>query len=124
VPVFADEALVPAENLGIICREKLAHGVGLKIFKHGGISPTLQVLKTAKDHCMQLMLGCNTETTLSISAALQVALAHPEIEHIDLDGHLLLQNNPLAMVATDTNKLSPLAAGLGPAHEVAALFAS
>jgi L-Ala-D/L-Glu epimerase len=122
LPVFADEAARTPEQIETIGKGKLASGIVLKLYKHGGITPTLNALKLARKHGLDLMIGCYSDTSLSIAAALHIALAFPEIKHIDLDSHLLAEEDLLKVIATEKNRLKPLGTGLGADTILQSLF--
>ena len=58
--------------------------------KCGGIFPALQIAEIAHLVHIDLMWGCGDESIVSISAALQAALASPATRYVDLDGSLNL----------------------------------
>jgi L-alanine-DL-glutamate epimerase-like enolase superfamily enzyme len=66
-------------------------GINIKLSKCGGITPALRMIDKARSVGMKLMLGCMTESSIGISA-----LAHllPFVDYADLDGALLINNDP------------------------------
>jgi L-alanine-DL-glutamate epimerase-like enolase superfamily enzyme len=50
------------------------------------------MIQLARMQGMQVMLGCMTETTCAVTAATQLA---PCAAHLDLDGNLLISNDPI-----------------------------
>lgn len=90
-PLVADESIVEPADL-----ERLAphlDGVNLKLTKHGGLAPTLALMRRARALGKQVLLGCYVESSLAIAAAAQLsALA----DHNDLDGNLNLVDDPFA----------------------------
>lgn len=89
------------------------HGVNVKLVKTGGITGAKAALLAARGRGLKTMLGCMIESSVLISAAAHLAdLAH----HLDLDGNLLITNDPYIGVATVKGRLSflpaPAAAGL------------
>ena len=63
----------------------------LKLMKSGGITEGLKVLATAKAYGLKTMIGCMSESSISISAAASIS---GHIDHIDLDSHYNLKPDP------------------------------
>ena len=59
--------------------------------KSGGITEGLRVLSTAKAYGLETMIGCMSESSISISAAASIS---GHIDHIDLDSHYNLKPDP------------------------------
>ena len=69
------------------------------------------MVHTARAHGMKLMLGCMVETSLGIAAAAHVSGL---FDFVDLDGAMLLADDPFAgLVYDDSRILLPDAPGLG-----------
>jgi L-alanine-DL-glutamate epimerase-like enolase superfamily enzyme len=67
------------------------HGVNVKLAKTGGISGAYEALRAARKLGLETMIGCMIESSVLISAAAQLAeLA----DHLDIDGNLLISNDP------------------------------
>lgn len=94
LPVFADEAAKGIPLVARICREKMAHGLNIKLMKFGGIRQAVEIVRLAEEHGLDLMVGCYNELSLSIAAGLHFALAFPAVRHLDLDSHLMLRHEP------------------------------
>jgi L-alanine-DL-glutamate epimerase-like enolase superfamily enzyme len=56
-----------------------------------GMREAHQMLTLARSLDMKIMIGCMTETSCAISAAAQLA---PKADWADLDGNLLISNDP------------------------------
>ncbi|MEN9335941.1 MAG: hypothetical protein RLZZ500_928 [Bacteroidota bacterium] len=69
--------------------------VNVKVMKCGGLTPALEMVRTAKAMGFQVMLGCMTESTVGISAG---AVLAPLCDFADLDGSNLIAND----IATGT----------------------
>lgn len=89
IPVFADESVHHLEDLGHLVGR--VDGVNLKLMKTGGLRELLRMIHAARALGLQVMLGSMIESSLGLSAAAQVA---PLADHLDLDGHWLLQHDP------------------------------
>jgi TrmH family RNA methyltransferase len=86
-------------------------GVNVKLAKCGGISGALRLIATARAHGMKVLLGCMIESSFGIAAALAVA---PLVDWIDLDGHLLIADDPFAGIPFAGGRLGvPDGPGLG-----------
>jgi L-Ala-D/L-Glu epimerase len=93
VPIYVDE---DCHTFGDIrgCAER-SHGVNIKLAKSGGIREAVRMAYAAKALDLGVMLGCMVESSLGIAAAAQMASL---CDHIDLDGNLLLGEDPWAGV--------------------------
>jgi L-Ala-D/L-Glu epimerase len=91
VPLFADEAVLGVEDLDAAA--DLYDGVVVKVAKSGGIAGAFALMSACSGRGLRVLLGCMVESSLGIAAALQMAgLA----DHVDLDGGLLLADDPFA----------------------------
>ncbi len=109
VPLIADESLHHAGDI-----PKLAgafDGINIKLAKCGGIAPALQLIATARAYGLKILLGCMIESSLGIAAALAIA---PLVDWIDLDGSLLVSNDPFGGLKLEEGRLLlPEGPGLG-----------
>jgi L-alanine-DL-glutamate epimerase-like enolase superfamily enzyme len=79
--------------------------------KCGGISRALKMIHVARAHNLRIMLGCMIESSLAITAAAHLT---PLVDYADLDGNLLIDNDPYEGVKVVNGKLVlPDAPGLG-----------
>jgi L-alanine-DL-glutamate epimerase-like enolase superfamily enzyme len=91
LPVFGDESYHHAGDAAR-CAECF-HGVNIKLIKAGGILQAAEALKAARRAGLKTMIGCMVESSVSTSAGAHLAeLA----DHLDLDGNLLVRNDPFA----------------------------
>ena len=100
IPIIADEAVKKAEDL-----PKLAgayDGINIKLMKAGGLQEALAMIHTARALGMKVMLGCMVASSVAITAAAHLA---PLVDYADLDGHLLIDNDPFVGVAVDRGRL-------------------
>ena len=63
----------------------------IKLQKCAGMNNAIKLIKEARKYNLKVMLGCMIETSLGISHALRMASL---CDYIDLDGSLLLKNDP------------------------------
>jgi L-alanine-DL-glutamate epimerase-like enolase superfamily enzyme len=89
LPVLIDEG---CKDLGSVPGiAAYADGIVIKLSKCGGIREALRMIHAARALDLQVMLGCMIESELAISAAAQLGSL---VDHIDLDGHLLISSRP------------------------------
>ncbi len=111
VPVYVDEDCHTLADV-LSCAE-IAHGINIKLAKSGGIREAIRMTQAARALRMGVMLGCMLESGLGIAAGCCVA---PLCDHVDLDGNLLLREDPFPGVElVDGVQVPSLAPGLGVA---------
>jgi L-alanine-DL-glutamate epimerase-like enolase superfamily enzyme len=109
IPVVLDESIVRPADVDD-CRDQ-GHGINIKLMKCGGITPAREMIRRAKRHGLRVMLGCMIETSVGITAAAQLS---PEADYADLDGNLLLSEDPFVGVRVENGRLIlPDGPGLG-----------
>jgi len=109
IPVLADEAALRAEDIPEIA--DAYDGVVIKLDKTGGILGAMRMIQVAKAHKMKTMLGCMISSSVSITAAAHLS---PLVDYADLDGNLLIANDPFRGVTVEKGKLIlPDRPGLG-----------
>jgi L-alanine-DL-glutamate epimerase-like enolase superfamily enzyme len=112
LPVYVDEDCHTLVDVAS-CAER-AHGVNLKLAKSGGIREAVRMASAARALGLGVMLGCMVESGLGISAGAQLASL---CDHVDLDGNLLLAEDPWPGVPFEEGiQLPPDGPGLG-VHE-------
>ncbi len=88
-PIFADESCErPAD---VIRLRGCVDGVNIKFTKCGGIREAMRMVTLARAFNLGVMLGCFVSSSLAIAPALTIATL---ADYADLDGHLLLANDP------------------------------
>jgi L-alanine-DL-glutamate epimerase-like enolase superfamily enzyme len=89
IPIFVDEDCHTLADVAA-CAAR-AHGVNVKLAKSGGIREALRMVHAARALGLACMLGCMIESGLGIAAGAAVASL---FDHVDLDGNLLLAEDP------------------------------
>jgi L-alanine-DL-glutamate epimerase-like enolase superfamily enzyme len=111
IPIFADEDVLTSEDVRALVGK--VDGVNLKLNKTGGITEALRAVEFARGLGMRVMLGCNLESGIGLSAGAQIAAA---FDHIDLDSVVFLSTDPFPTVSYDGGRLVlPDGPGLGVA---------
>lgn len=112
IPLVADEDSVRPSDLPALVGA--VDGVNIKLSKCGGIVEGLRMIRQARQLGFKVMLGCMVETSLGVSAAAQIASL---VDYVDLDGHLLLADDPFTGLQLDAGVVRPgLTPGLGVAR--------
>jgi L-alanine-DL-glutamate epimerase-like enolase superfamily enzyme len=94
IPIFVDEDCHTLADVASCAA--IAHGINIKLSKSGGIREAIRMAHAARALRMAVMLGCMVESGLGIAAGCCVA---PLCDHVDLDGNLLLGEDPCPGVA-------------------------
>jgi L-Ala-D/L-Glu epimerase len=95
-PIMADESVFgPTEVIELI-RMRAADIINIKLMKTGGLSNAIHIADICGMFEMECMIGCMVETSVSVSAAVHLAVAKANvITKVDLDGPSLCQFNPV-----------------------------
>jgi len=89
LPIYVDEDCHTLADVAA-CAER-AHGINIKLAKSGGIREGVRMAHAARALGLGVMLGCMVESGLGIAAGAQIASL---CDHVDLDGNLLLADDP------------------------------
>jgi len=109
MPVFADEACGRATDIPKL--KEYFDGVNVKLDKSGGILEAMRMIHTARACGMKVMLGCMISSSVTVTAAAHIS---PLVDYADLDGNLLISNDPFRGVKVERGKLVlPKGPGLG-----------
>lgn len=109
LPIFVDESCFDARD--VVRLADCVHGINIKLMKCGGLSEAIRMVHTARAIGLQVMYGCYSDSSLSISAASQIA---PLADHLDLDSHLNLLDDPFIGAVLHDGRVVPTPApGLG-----------
>jgi L-alanine-DL-glutamate epimerase-like enolase superfamily enzyme len=111
LPVYVDEDCHTLEDVAACGR--IAHGINIKLAKSGGLREAVRMAHAARALGLGVMLGCMVESGLGISAGAQMGSL---CDHVDLDGNLLLAEDPWPGVELVDGVQTPAdAPGLGVA---------
>jgi len=89
IPIYVDEDCHTLADVAG-CAER-AHGINVKLAKSGGIREAIRMVHTARALELGCMLGCMIESGLGIAAGAHIASL---FDHVDLDGNILLAQDP------------------------------
>ncbi len=89
LPIIGDESVQRIPD--VIKAHGVFSGINIKLMKCTGMREANKMLLLAKSLGMKVMIGCMTETSCGISAAAQLS---PMVDWADLDGNLLIKNDP------------------------------
>ena len=89
LPIYVDESCRFSQNIPHWVDS--VDGVNLKLMKCGGLTEALRIVATARAHKAKVMIGCMSESTLSISAGASIGSL---FDAIDLDSQLNITNDP------------------------------
>ena len=89
IPIFVDEDCHTLKDVAECAG--IAHGINIKLAKSGGIREAVRMAHTARALGLGVMLGCMIESGLGIAPGAAIASL---CDYIDLDGNLLLADDP------------------------------
>lgn len=108
-PLIADESVQGLASLHQLAG--LVDGINIKLAKCGGLDQARQMITVGRFYGMRIMLGCMVESSVAVTAASHLAAW---ADYLDLDGNLLIANDPYQGVQAQQGQLKlPIAAGLG-----------
>ncbi|MBN2667221.1 MAG: dipeptide epimerase [Bacteroidales bacterium] len=109
IPIIGDEAIKNISDL--LDNKGVYSGINIKLMKCGGMNAAMKLVNVARAFGMKVMIGCMTETSCAISAAAQLS---PLVDWCDLDGNLLISNDPFSgLSVVDGIVALPYRPGLG-----------
>ena len=90
-----------------------ADGINVKLAKSGGVREAVRMIHAARALGLRVMLGCMVESQLGVAPAAAIASL---ADWVDLDGHLLLADEPFTGLRLEHGRVLPgMDAGLGVA---------
>lgn len=109
IPIIADEACLHPADIPRVADS--FDGVNIKLMKCGGVLEAWRMIQMAKALGLKTMLGCMIESSIGVTAAAHLS---PLADYADLDGNLLISNDPYSGVLVQKGKLIlPDRPGLG-----------
>jgi L-Ala-D/L-Glu epimerase len=109
LPVIGDEAIQNVND--IINNRNVYSGINIKLMKCGGLNAAMKMIHVAQAFGMKVMIGCMTETSCAVTAAAQLS---PLADWCDLDGNLLISNDPFEGLTIKNGKITlPERPGIG-----------
>jgi len=101
LPLIADENSLRLRDVPKL--QGAFDGINIKLMKCTGLREALKMIGTARACGMKVMIGCMIESSVGISAAAQLS---PLIDYADLDGNVLITNDPFDGVRSFDGNLS------------------
>jgi L-alanine-DL-glutamate epimerase-like enolase superfamily enzyme len=101
-PVIVDEG---CQDLGDVAPVAgYADGINIKLAKSGGLREALRMVHAARALGLRVMIGCMVESQLGVAPAAQIASL---ADWVDLDGHLLLADEPFRGLQLEDGRVLP-----------------
>ncbi|MBE9061503.1 dipeptide epimerase [cf. Phormidesmis sp. LEGE 11477] len=102
LPIFIDESCFDSADI-----HRLAHcidGINIKLMKSGGLSEARRMIHTAQACGLQVMFGCYSDSVIANTALSHLA---PLADHLDLDSHFNLKDDPFSGAHLENGILMP-----------------
>ena len=107
--IIADENCMNRRDIPQIAQA--FNGINIKLMKCGGLREAYRMILLAREMDLEIMLGCMIESSVAVTAAAHLS---PLVDYADLDGNLLINNDPYVGVGVEAGKLIlPDSPGLG-----------
>ena len=111
LPVIVDEGCQDLRDVAPAAA--YADGINVKLAKSGGVREAVRMIHAARALDLRVMLGCMVESQLGVAPAAAIASL---ADWVDLDGHLLLADEPFTGLRFEDGRVLPSAEpGLGVA---------
>ncbi len=101
LPLFADESCVFEQDVER-CYQHF-HGINIKLTKCSGITPAQRMITKARELNMKVMMGSMNECSIGSAA---IANFLPQLDHVDVDGPLLLAEDIATGIYFDNGAVS------------------
>ena len=100
IPIIADESVQRFSDVEKI--KNSFNGINIKLMKCTGMNEAYKMIVKARENDLKVMIGCMTETSCGICAAVQFSSL---VDYADLDGNLLITNDPFEAVTIVDGRL-------------------
>jgi o-succinylbenzoate synthase len=95
-PIMADESVFGPTEVVDLIRMRAADIINIKLMKTAGLSNAIRIADICAMYEVECMIGCMLETSISVAAAVHLAVAKSNvITKVDLDGPSLCAFNPV-----------------------------
>lgn len=91
--LLADESIEDVGDFSLL--QEQFHAVNIKLMKTGSLIKGRDLILEASKHQLETMIGCMIETTIGISYGM---LFGGMVDYVDLDGFLLIKDEPFRLV--------------------------
>ncbi len=95
IAIMADESLFDHHDAFKLASMGCCDYFNIKLAKSGGIHTALKINAIGEGAGIQGMVGCMTETRLGLTAGAHLVSALPNVKFADLDGYLMLKEDPI-----------------------------
>jgi L-Ala-D/L-Glu epimerase len=111
LPVIVDEGCHDLRDVAPVAA--YADAINVKLAKSGGVREAVRMIHAARALGLRVMLGCMIESQLGVAPAAAIASL---ADWVDLDGHLLLADEPFTGLRFEDGRVLP---GMDPGLGVA-----
>lgn len=110
IGLMTDESSLTPED--IVPLAGCVDGINIKLTKCGGLRDAMKMVHLARGCGLKIMIGCMIESSVMITAGAHLT---PLLDYADLDGHILITNDPFKGMRLDRNAkiVLPKGPGLG-----------
>lgn len=100
LPLYADESVQRLSDLDDV--KDVFQGINIKLMKCTGMNEAYKMIKRGRKHGLKILIGCMSESSCGVSAAAQLS---PLVDHADLDGPLLIKNDPFEGIRFESGRI-------------------
>ncbi|MBD2037982.1 dipeptide epimerase [Leptolyngbya sp. FACHB-321] len=102
LPIFVDESCFSSYDIPPLADR--VHGINIKLMKSGGLTEAWRIIHTARACGLKIMFGCYSDSALLNTAIAQLS---PLADHLDLDSHLNLLDDPFIGASFQNGRVLP-----------------
>ena len=100
LPLILDESIQTCDDIARV--DDACSGINIKLVKCGGLHQANKMIAEARKRSMKILIGCMSEGSCGAAGASQLSL---QADWIDLDGPLLIANDPFQGVNYSEGKI-------------------